>query len=303
METWEERMEVTEYVEERIKKDFPNYSGLSHLCIKDLDGTEIKKDDTYYNELKAFKTIFSFGEKGKIYLWNEIIYYYRDLNQFDLNDFSKEEETFLKEMIKHHKEITEKYPKFFNENCKNVNAFFETNRLILRPFDTILQKEYTDFFDKNRSEYRKFYLIDSDDFRSYLFKGLKHEQSFAIILKETNQFIGSIGLSLLRSNCVYNLEYFILPEYRRKGFAHEALDKLIQLVKTKKLVQLEETTRLYVYNTVHPNIKCIEAEIESSNTTSINLIKKFDFEYMGLKKFTYEIQGKCIDTLIYDLVL
>ena len=77
------------------------------------------------------------------------------------------------------------------------------------------------------------------------------------------------------------------------------------MIKSKKLFFLEEidNDRFYCYIEKKPNIKCIEAIIAVNNIQSSNLVKKFDFEYMGLSKFYFKNGDEYLDAEIYDLVI
>ena len=56
---------------------------------------------------------------------------------------------------------------------------------------------------------------------------------FAIFLKNSNTPIGSICFTNF-NNALYNVEYFVIKEYRRNGYAFEALNELINQLKLNK---------------------------------------------------------------------
>lgn len=58
---------------------------------------------------------------------------------------------------------------------------------------------------------------------------IKISHLFYLMEKENNELVGYIAL---KGQCdfvgVYNLEYFIFPKFRKKGYASEALNVLIK---------------------------------------------------------------------------
>lgn len=76
------------------------------------------------------------------------------------------------------------------------------------------------------------------------------------LFKDSNEFIGSIGLNK-RNDALYNVEYFIKADYRRKGYALEALNELISHVKAENLVVLSAMVRDCVFDEACPDIRCL----------------------------------------------
>ena len=310
MDVWTQRHENEKFVENKLKREIPGYIFSAGDLYAFSDGKKDEpfiKDEVKHNRmLEEFETILSFGEEGKIYLWNEMIWC--DRSRLDFCSYSCVGQEFLENMFNHKEEMLKKYPHYFEDRgFKNINEPIDTDRLLLKPFNSELLEEYINFFKNNKKDYEAFARGDLDEegefAESYLSVTMKKKLTFAIIFKETKQLIGSIILELNRSSCVYNLAYHIKPGYRRIGLGYEAVNKIIQLVKKQKLLVLEETIRKYVYTLIHPNIKYIEASIDVNNIPSLSLIKKLGFEYMGLEKYSAEVNNKYIDSAIYDLVI
>lgn len=287
---------INKYVDEILNKELGYKFWASDLF--DID----KKDDEYYKSLNAFKFLFNKDDKCMTYLWNELWYYAISM-EIDINDFSKEEVLFVNSIKNYYLENTKKYGSNYTCN-KNINKSIETENLILKPYDSDLNKLYLNYFKENQQEFVNYYYADYDDnYAKRLCSQDDSKLAFAIFLKKDNIFIGSIALNMLRSNCVYNLEYYIIPEYRKKGYAFEASSKLISMAKNKELIILEETIKKGVYKESFVDIKCIELKINTINEASIKLAKKLNFIYSGKMLYCYQYKNNNYDGYIYDYLI
>jgi RimJ/RimL family protein N-acetyltransferase len=124
-----------------------------------------------------------------------------------------------------------------------------------------------------------------------------------LIEKESNKLVGSVAIALIRSDVVYNLEYFIFPEYRGKGFAYEALSLLIEKAKAQELMLLKETVREDVYDKVPAVVKCIEAKTAADNIASIRLAEKLGFKKTGDIPLFKNHHGTYSDGVAYDYII
>ena len=245
-------------------------------------------DDTYKPTLEVFKYLFSMGEECKIYLWEKFFYVVdveESIERVEKNDdFTEEEKQFFRYIYQ------------ANENSfipGNINKDIETERLILTPFNEELNNKYIDFLINNSKEFENYYQkdyvkIDIKNGCGQLYKPL----SFAILLKDTRELIGSVALTEKFTQGVYNLEYIIFPDYRRKGFVYEAVSTLIDKVKNKELLVAEETLRRRVYNNITPNIVCVVANIRENNIPSLSLIEKLGFTFDGKTPFAFYTKGQ-----------
>ncbi|MCR4662042.1 MAG: GNAT family N-acetyltransferase, partial [Clostridia bacterium] len=199
------------------------------------------------------------------------------------------------------KKYWERYYRY--QHKKNINNLFDSPRLLIIPYDSELNNKYISFFENNHDEFETYYgrEFDLDDLK-YCNQEIR-PLSFALIEKDTNEYIGSIALDLLRSDCVYNIEYYIFPTYRKYGYAKEALTRIIEVAKNKELKVLEETIRVGVYAEEYLNIKCIEARTSTENIASISLLKKCGFELMGKLPYDKKINDIYIDSVQYDLII
>ncbi len=95
---------------------------------------------------------------------------------------------------------------------------------------------------------------------------------FTVILKETNEAIGtSTALQRDKVNCI-DIGYGFLPEARGKGYATEATKLIIEYVRTKF-----KQEKVYAF-TVPENEK------------SKQLLKKLDFKYIGLQNIFDDVE-------------
>ena len=307
LEKFIERSNLDDRVLKECRDRFPDI----YQSIRSFDTDALmhidNKDDSYYEALKAFKALFSLGGEAHVYLWNNMYSYYKESSElgsiFDENDYSTEEAIFVKSMSESYSRTVSKYGESFDESL-NINTKRETKRLFLCPYDDELSEKYLDFFEENQEEYERYYCMPYNVTCSKFYNGQKdHPLAFAIISKEADEFIGSVALHLIRSGCVYNIEYYIIPEFRRRGYAEEAVSALIDAAKNKKLYILQETIKDGVYEEVPADIKCIEAKIHIDNTASIELVKKLSFELMGKELYHRKLRDTYFDAEVYDLEL
>lgn len=183
----------------------------------------------------------------------------------------------------------------------NINLPIETNRLILKPFDKETSKIYDEYFFKHKSEYTKYYYDNYGNEFRYNFMENK-SLGFVVFLKDGNTQIGSVGLTYC-GNTKYNVEYFIMKDYRQKGYAYEALNCLLNEVKNNNLFILGDTLRMYVYDFIHPDIRCLKITANKENVASQRIAEKSGFKKYGTLLFTTSYDGKYYDDFVYYLVL
>ena len=123
---------------------------------------------------------------------------------------------------------------------------------------------------------------------------------FAILLKENNEFIGSIALNEINT-AKYNIEYFIKPEHRKNNYAFEAVKEILKQAFENKLVGLRETTKYAVYKKTKTKIKCVCARVDENNIASIKLLEKLGFQKDGILRYDREMKGRFYDSAVYTL--
>lgn len=91
---------------------------------------------------------------------------------------------------------------------------------------------------------------------------------YMLVLKETGRVIGTIHLFDENSRAVDTKEigYCMVPAYRRRGYAYEALSALLN------------------YLLYDLNLDLVVAGVIPDNIPSIGLIEKLGFQYEGLKR-------------------
>lgn len=107
---------------------------------------------------------------------------------------------------------------------------------------------------------------------------------YKFTLKETGEPVGYGGIfNISLTGNKGEIGYIILEEFWGKGFASEAVEKLVSFA-FKEL----ELNKLF-------------ALIDPENTASKNVVEKFGFEIEGLLKQNDFAQGKYFDVLYYAL--
>ena len=160
----------------------------------------------------------------------------------------------------------------------------ETKRLIIRRLkkeDTqqVLAILNTDFANK--------YNICGPINEAIVWKMAEYALSFVLVLKETDQLIGIVGVEkdYLRYNMKsVSLTYVLDEDYEGEGYMYEALKEIIYDIFTR----LER--------------RLISLRIANVNQKSINLAKRLGFYYDGMIKMgTRKEDGTIYDDLLFSL--
>lgn len=110
---------------------------------------------------------------------------------------------------------------------------------------------------------------------------------FVIILKDTHQLIGDIGIHFLKTepqNKQVEIGYTICRSQKGNGFATEALVELIN----------------YLFNTL--NKHRISASVDPKNNPSIQLIERLGFRKEAHFKKSLYFKGEWVDDVIYAML-
>lgn len=109
--------------------------------------------------------------------------------------------------------------------------------------------------------------------------------NFAIALKDSDKFIGSIGFYRTKWHADRTeLGYILSPEHRGKGYIHEAVMEMIR----------------FAFEDI--GFHSLEAIIDPRNTASINVVEKAGFIKEGHITANDYWNGEYLDTLIYSLI-
>ncbi|RIA77913.1 RimJ/RimL family protein N-acetyltransferase [Anaeroplasma bactoclasticum] len=303
---------------ELVRQEFKNEKFQSYYIFEGFfDGYRLfhseEKDDDYYLLLRIFDYIFSLGEKGKIYLWNEvwdsIICREFDPPTIYREDFTKEQLAFIDEILSTNEQNKKVYGEnyLYNRNIDitmNINKPTVLERIRLSRFESKLNLKYLEFFRNNPEEYEMYYLNDYDEYFLDRFCSQLHKNlSFAILDDFTNEFYGVISLSSVRNDSLYNIECFIFPEYRGNGYAKEAVKGLLTKAINKELYILLETIRKGIVEKEVANIKCIEAKIQTDNLPSQKLVESCGFKLNGLIPFAGKLKDNYYDEKMYHFII
>ncbi len=108
---------------------------------------------------------------------------------------------------------------------------------------------------------------------------------WAIVLKDSDKLIGTVGLNLLnRGQSRAEIGYELHPDFWRKGIASETVEKVLQ----------------YTFETLQLNR--IGAITFPQNKASIELLNRFRFQQEGiLRQYLYQ-NGESHDAIIFSLL-
>lgn len=278
---------------EKINKEaelFLQNSGLSN----DINFFQFdKENEDYEDNLKKFKLLFDNGYD--VVLWNSLIHNV-SLEALNKNDFTNEEWDFLKKVSNE-----DRYKISGNEN---LNAEIETDRLVLCLPSEEKKEKFEEFFNSNPEEFFEYVGHEYEPGACFGLLEFKISHLFYLMEKENNELVGYIAL---KGQCdfvgVYNLEYFIFPKFRKKGYASEALNVLIKKAFNGDLIESRETifeNKLEVKKAI---FDIIYIKTKHTNQGSIALADKLGFTYDGKIKKGYLFPDRelCFDELIYSL--
>lgn len=193
----------------------------------------------------------------------------------------------------------------------NINKKIISDRLTLVPYliddmecmDT--DKKYWDYLGKNPLEFAWLYHDEFISYDEHRHKGLREDFKLSFIIKEnaTNECIGNIDLNFPSGNSrTYNLAYFVFPDYRRKGYAKEAVLALLNAVKNKEVFTLADTIREGIYEKKAVDLQYLQLSISADNIASNELIKSLGFEFTTMTwHCDYEYNGMPVDVNLYEL--
>ena len=298
MDIWRQKADLYNKATDILEKKFGSGRFVTWAIV---DENPAKKSRAYFTYLKRFHFLFDYSEEMRIHLWNTFYAYGDSLNNLDRNDFSKEENEFLDEIVKVKKEHDAKYGDK-ESNQINVNKI-ETERLLLVPFDDELNNIYIEFLRNNPKEFELYYGTDFIEDDLVYCNQRNRQLSFAILLKDTKEFIGAVALDLKRNDSTYNLEYFIIPQFRGNGYAFESINSLIEKAKNKEIYGLIDNLKFGYYDEVKLNILCIEAITGEDNKASKELLKKLKFNFDGKVPYYKKVKEKYYTYDMYHLIL
>lgn len=176
-----------------------------------------------------------------------------------------------------------------------MNVTYETERLILAIGNENFSEQVRDYLVRNREDFAHWdrHLEDGYFTPKYVKKSLEAEQRlfmrseaarFYIFLKsDLSKIIGNVSFTAINAtseNCC-SVGYKTDMEYRRKGYAYEALSFLMPIVAKEY------------------KLKRMEADILPENRPSIGLITKLGFHYVNIIRSAHEIEGKPRDHIRY----
>ena len=277
----------------KIKKDaelfLQDNGGSSDIYFFNFD----KENESYGDDVKKFKLLFNNGYEAV--LWNSLIHniFLESLNK---TDFTNEEWNFLTKVSNE-----DEYKTYGKEN---LNPEIETERLILSLPTEERREKIEEFFNSNPEEFFEYVGHEYEPGACFGLLEFRISHLFYLIEKDSKELIGYIAF---KGECdfigVYNLEYFILPKFRKKGYASEALKILIEKAFIGDLIEARETILENILEIKNAIFDIIYIKTKHTNQASIALAEKLGFAYDGKIKKGYLFPDRelCFDELIYSL--
>lgn len=164
----------------------------------------------------------------------------------------------------------------------------ETNRLILRDFTLDDASDMYEYAVDDRVGPNAGWPIHEsiEDTKKVLEMFLENDENYAVVLKDENKVIGSLGITQLEEKDGVKLNeigYAFNPKYWGFGYATEAVNGLLKYL-------FEEEGVDY--------INCAHFDF---NTASKNVIEKCGFKYTHNRNTLLPLMGRVYNTLVYTM--
>jgi len=267
-----------------------DFDKLDELLEKEFGSTSTEFDlfDDFDSTCKRYEFMLKIGEKDlEDYLWNQI--------------FEIDIETFLKKKI----EISDSFPLLKAFIKKRIQAYFDVARLIPIPIKTpnltlsymsdddakaiyqaIIKDEETwnnlyPFSQKSTENSRKVESIFTDRYRN-----IKRPMFYGIYDRTTSKApIGYVALTETDRNekgeSILNLEFYVIQECRKKGFAAEAVRGLLKSLYEGQQFKYQKTDILDRYTAVPIYPAIVLAYCNERNCPSARLLENIGFIHDG----------------------
>ncbi len=278
------------YLKEKLGEGYFIYDISALRYVKD----EYAKNN-FEDAVKVFKTLFETADEELLLaLWNRCTYLLKELNIRLLKEyFTKEEYAFLKKV---------KQAVVFDDGrygCYNINEDILTERLILRAANKRHNRIFKEELQK-QGELLRYYMLErcpvtKEFLRRYDFSN--SSLCFAVLLRDTEEMIGLVDIMAFFPSACHdgNISYCIFKDFRRKGYAKEAVGALINEAFQGKLYTNDGTPYYHVYKRKRVKLVLLRAGIEASNEPSKKTVKSLKFEYEGVVHRAF-----CDGKQIYD---
>ncbi len=180
-----------------------------------------------------------------------------------------------------------------------MRFFYKTKRLLLEILGEEAAPYVLAFYQKNKDIFERWDPMHCANFYTLeyqahnlatemkLFLHQKHFRYYLFLSAYPGQVVGTISFTHISGSPEFScrLGYRLSKEVQGYGYATEALSYLIPIfIREQKVLR-------------------IEANIMPQNTASIHLIETLGFEYEGVARKIFEINGKREDHLRYAFVV
>lgn len=175
--------------------------------------------------------------------------------------------------------------KFIRIWRKKTVPFLSSNRLILKSISEIdLDGLFQCYSNQEVMEYfGRMPVKNKEEALEIINQNIQMEREktgirYVAYLKNTEDFVGIVTLKRYDSrNCRAEIDYIVIPEYQRKGYATEMLELFLQ----------------EIFN--NWKLERITAYVFLENEPSCKLLERFNFKKEGILR-----QWTCVDNLFYD---
>ena len=236
-------------------------------------------------DIKKFKLLFH--SKHQVALWNELFDSYVAFSQLNKNLFSKEEWEFIETAEKTSIELSND-----NDNLNNINKPIELHNICLVALNNEHIEYLSDFFEQHPEEFLKYSTLEYSDRNFNVVFKTSNEYMFAIKSKTNEELIGVIALKEISDfACVFNIEYYVLPLFRKKGYAIEACNALLEYAFAERLVAKKDVLWYGIREMKKIKVELVEIRTSSENIASQKVAQKLGFEFAGIVKRGYRIDS------------
>ncbi len=174
---------------------------------------------------------------------------------------------------------------------------YETNRLILKVLGTDYSADVLRFYEKDKELFERFETDRAPNFYTdahqsnilrveyALFLKLQMVRFYVFLKEDPSTIIGTVSLyDISMPFARADVGYKFSSAYHHKGYASEAMEKLIDIAFTEM------------------DLHRLCARVQPDNRPSIRLLKGLGFEKEGVCRDYMRMHGKWIDHLQYSLI-
>ena len=194
---------------------------------------------------------------------------------------------------------------------RNINDKVEGKRIVLVNVNDYEDMIGSSFLEELANEIRyaddfeEFYSIENQvNLEKALMINTYVPHGYVIIEKETNKSIGLVNarnkdLDFSKVLDVAELSYYIYKDYRKKGYAKEAVELFVREYFNGNLKSYYETDRKYALEVKYNNPVCLKISCNKKNIGSQKVAESVGFLYEGTKHYELFLRDEPLHFISY----